>query len=145
LGRCPEFPLFFYGGMSAEIQYIAPCLVIATVAMLLFILYCVLASQWRRALIVTIYFLAVPALAYMIFAQIYAHAQATLPIDSQDHVLAGPAIAFRQQWNWSIAYFLSGWIFVLGCMQWAADWRWPFRHQPELTSPNIAPDTSPQP
>jgi len=143
MDACPQRDARYIGGFeqpgyfsrgSVEMMTLAmPCLVLALIAFLLFLTYCVLTDQGGRALIALLVYLVPPIVAYVAFNYLYTQAAASLPVDSDGALLEGPLESFASQWYVGMGLFLCAWSFTLALLQWGVGRN---RTQP-LTSPAV--------
>ena len=113
-----EQPGYFSGESVGMMSPALPCLVLALVALLLFLAYCVMTHQDGRALIALLVYLVPPIVAYVAFNYTYTQAATSLPIDSDGFLLEGPLKSFVSQWYVGIGLFLCVWSLALAVLQW---------------------------
>ena len=101
-----------------------PCLALATLALALFLIYCLATRQPRRALVVLLFFLVGGLLGVAALNALLQYARATLPVE--DGVLFGhPVAEWARQWALAILLVAVVWSGGLMCLEWGRRWERP--------------------
>jgi hypothetical protein len=102
---------------------LSPCIVLAAVALALFFVYCFATRQLLRALIVLLFFLVGGLLGVAVLNGLAHYGQATLPVYEEGGVLvAGPVVAWAQQWGLAVLLIGVVWSGGLSGLQWGREW-----------------------
>jgi hypothetical protein len=127
-------PGYFSGGpVSPQMMGLAvPCSALALVALLLFLAYCGLTHQGRRALIALLVALIPPIVGFVAFYYDYTQAATSLPVDSDGVLLEGPIVSFVSLWYVGIGLLLCVWSAALAYVQWGM---WGRRRNPDPWAP----------
>jgi hypothetical protein len=116
-----EYPGYFSGSPVTLVMMgpALPCLILALVALLLFLTYCGLTHQGRRALIALLVALIPPILGFFAFYYDYKQAATSLPVDSHGVLLEGPIVSFASLWYVGMGFLLFLWSCALAWVQWS--------------------------
>jgi hypothetical protein len=108
------------GGPSSALMMddAKPCLALALVALLLFLAYCGLTRQGRRALIALLVALIPLIVGYVAFYHDYTQAATSLHVDSNGILLTGPIVSFVGLWYLGPELLLCLWSSALAYVQW---------------------------
>jgi hypothetical protein len=115
---CPtrEF-MFSYLGPTT-VNALLPCVVLALLALVAFVAYCLATGQAQRVVIPILFLLGGGLLGVAGLYAFLQHAQATLPVGEGDILIAGPAETFRGLWGLTILLVAGTWSGMLAYLQW---------------------------
>jgi hypothetical protein len=120
---CPTRAQFFSNRVLGTLTLLSPCIVLAALALALFFVHCFATRQLRRALIVLLFFLLGGLLGVAVLTALAQYGQATPPVDEESDVLvAGPVVAWAQQWGLAVLLIGVVWSGGLSGLQWGREW-----------------------
>jgi hypothetical protein len=108
----------FLNRMPAEARLLIPCVVLAALALALFLAYCLDTRQQRRANVATLFFLVGGLSGVAALAALVKIAQATLPINEDNPQFAQAVVGWAQVWGVSLLLVAVVWSGVLAALQW---------------------------
>ena len=119
---CPDAEGYFSRVGPAAARLLVLCVALATLALSLFLAYCLATRQYRRAVIVFLVFLGGALLGVAALNALLQYARATLPVE--DGVLFGHAVVeWARQWALAILLIAVVWSGGLACLEWSRRWR----------------------
>ncbi len=95
-----------------------PCLALATLALALFLTYCLTTRQGWRALIVLLVFLVGGLLGAVALNALLQYGNATRQVTESGFLVEGPARAWARQWALAILFLAVVWSGSLACLEW---------------------------
>jgi hypothetical protein len=118
---CPDRAFYFsYLGPTA-VRLMTPCIVLAVLAMAVFVTYCLATRQGGRAVLAFLVLLVGGLAGVAALAGLLQHAQATLPSYSGSDccaLLPDQLRAWDSLWGWALAVVAGAWSGVLAYLQW---------------------------
>jgi hypothetical protein len=118
---CPAAEGYISNVGQGAIQLLTPCVALATLALALFLAYCLATRRFRRAVMVFLVFFVGVLLGVAALNALLQHARATLPIE--DGVLFGHAVVeWARQWALAILLIAGVWSGGLPCLEWGRRW-----------------------
>jgi hypothetical protein len=121
---CPTREQYFPHQLSTAMFLLGPCIVLATLALFVFLAYCLATQQPRRALITLLYFIVVVLLGAVALNALVQYGQATVSVYDESSVLIEDSIvAWARQWTLSILLLGVVWSGGLACLEWSRRWK----------------------
>ncbi len=108
----------FLSRMPAEARLLIPCVVLAALALLFFLAYCLDTRQPRRANVAILFFLAGGLIGVAALAGLVQIAHATLPIHEDSPEFAHAVVGWAQLWGLSLLLVAVVWSGVLAALLW---------------------------
>ena len=103
---------------------LTPCAVLAALALVIFLIYCLATRQPWRALIVLLFFLVGGLLGVAALNALVEHGRATVPIDAESGLLIEDSVvAWAEQWAQTVLLLGVVWAGGLACLEWGRRWR----------------------
>jgi len=105
---------------------LAPCIVLAAVALLVFLVYCLLTRQFWRAFIVLVFFLVVGLLGMSTLDALVRYGRTTVAVDGETGLLVEHSVMdWAHRWAQTVVLLGVVWSGGLVCLQWGHRWRAP--------------------
>lgn len=118
---CPTRDAYFAGLGPRTVRAMTPCLVLAVLAVAIFLLYCLATRQARRVVISLLFLLVGGLVGVAALGALAQHAQATLPVwggDAGDLLRETPASEWARQWALALTLVWGTWSGILAYLQW---------------------------
>jgi hypothetical protein len=119
---CPSREFYFSYTIPAEERLMIPCIVLATLALALFLIYCLATRQPWRALIVLLFFLVGGLVGSAILGTLVLQARNTIPVHEGDFLVEDSAVAWAKQWGLALILVAVVWSGGLAGLEWGRRW-----------------------
>jgi hypothetical protein len=101
-----------------------PTIVLAALALVVFLVFCLATRQPWRALIVLLHFLVGGLLGIVVLNILVQYGRATVPVDPEGGLLIEhPVMDWARQWAQTIVLLGVVWSGGLACLEWGCRWR----------------------
>ena len=115
---CPTREDFFSPRGPIAVQLMTPCVVLAVLALVAFVAYCLVTRQGRRVVMPILFLLVGGLIGFAALDALLQHGQATLPVGEDGLVAETPAQAWAQLWGLALTLVAGAWSGVLAYLQW---------------------------
>jgi len=120
---CSTPEQYFPRQLPFALFLLTPCAVLATLALLAFLVHCRATLQSWRAIVV-VFFLVVGLIGVAALNALVQQGQATLPVDVESGLLLErPAVEWARQWALAILLVAVVWSGGLACLEWGRRWK----------------------
>jgi hypothetical protein len=121
---CPS-PEFYFSQLGLyALFFLIPCSVLAALALVLFLIYCLSTRQPRRALSVFLFFLVGGLLGVVILDALLQLSLATFPVQGEHGLLiGGSGKPWASQWALAVLLIAVVWSVGMASLQWGRRWR----------------------
>jgi hypothetical protein len=117
---CPVPYIYFSSQGPTAVRVMMPCVVIELLALILFLAYCAITRQPRRAAISLLFFLVGGLAGFAALNAFLQHGQANVPFTFDDYFADSPSLeAWVGLWGLALMAVVGVWSGVLARLQWA--------------------------
>lgn len=114
---CPPRDAYFSDLGPIAVRIMTPCVVLAVLALVAFVAYCLATRQARRVVMPILFLLVGGVIGVAALDALLQHGQATVGTD-QGFLLSAPAQAWAGLWGLSLTLVAGAWSGVLARLQW---------------------------
>src|SRR5262245_22380812 len=134
---CPTRERYFPRQLSTAISVLGPCIVLAALALVVFLVYCLATRQIWRAVITLLFFLVVTLIGIAVLNALVDYGRATVPVWPESDILTEHQVMdWANQWALTVLLFGVVWAGGLACLEWGHSWR--RQSQPASSQPTTA-------
>jgi hypothetical protein len=121
--NCSTPEQYFNGKVPSALFFLGPCIVLAALALALFLVYCLATRQARRAIVVLLFFLVGGFLGVAALTALVEYGRATVPVDVETSLLIERQVVdWARQWALAILLIAVVWSGGLACLEWGHRW-----------------------
>ncbi len=120
---CPTPAQYFPRKIPNALFSLAPCIAFATLALAVFLVYCLATRQPRRALIVLLFFLVFGLLGVTLLNALVQNGRTTVAVDPEVGLLVEHSVMdWADQWAGTVLLLGAAWVGGLACLEWGRRW-----------------------
>jgi hypothetical protein len=124
LDTCYTPEQYFPNKVPSAIFALIPTIVLATLALVAFLVYCLATRQFWRALTVLLFFVIVGLVGVAALNALVQYGRATVAVDPESGLLVDDSVMeWANKWALTVLLFGVVWAGGLACLEWGRRWR----------------------